>query len=162
MDLSAQQRRTLENFDPTTRTYSHSVSSYLTSDCLWSYDILIELLFFFRYKEQICRNETWSRSLQRLKEIWPSPGPLVNISAKILSNTKARVSIFSFIMNIIICFYNKNENKFLTQRKAIFIHNFSPHNGTDVAARRIVKRNNRLSLTRNGVVSKKRYLLFSP
>ena len=27
MDLAAQQQRALENFDPTTQTYSHSVSS---------------------------------------------------------------------------------------------------------------------------------------
>ena len=27
MDLAAQQRSALENFDPTTQTYSHSVSS---------------------------------------------------------------------------------------------------------------------------------------
>ena len=94
MDLAVQQGRILENFDPATGSYSHSVSSYLTSVSeLMIY--FIKTIFYFRYKEQICRNETWLRFLRRLKEIQPSRGPSVNISAKIWSNTKGRVLIFS-------------------------------------------------------------------
>ena len=94
MDQAAQQRRPLENFDPATRSYSHSVSSYLTSVS----EIIIyfiKTIIHFRCQEQICRNETWFRFLHRLKEIWPSPMPSVIISAKILCNTKERVLIFS-------------------------------------------------------------------
>ena len=80
MDLAAQHGRTLENFDPATGSYSHSVSfnlSFNQSPKLWLN--FIEIIIYSRYTEKKCRNETWLRFLHRLKEMRPSRGPSVNI-----------------------------------------------------------------------------------